>query len=260
MASSAPLTSHVRTADEADRQRHEAVLTRLGIRHWAAYDRDAVALAHEAHLRTQSSDADYHINDLAIRCPAGVYHATYASSSTFVLRHLGRAPSTTPPAILEVGIGSGAILLGLTQKFGPGRYVGVDISELAVTTARDNARRNALDIDVRNSDLFAAIAAEERFDTILFNAPLYDAEPRNSMERHMLCDPGGRILARFVQEAPRYLAKGGAAYVTVSNIGLVAPLDRPEVAISLAGAELFGTGVVRALVRMTETVERPEAL
>ena len=151
--------------------------------------------------------------------------------------------------MLEIGVGSGAVLLAMARMYGPGRYVGVDISPLAVETAKANAARNGIDIDIRESDLFAAVQGE-CFDAILFNAPLYDREPRYAIEENMLCDPGGKILERFVRDVSRYLKPGGAAYVTASNIGLVAPLDNPAVAISLRGAELFEFGSIRTLVKI----------
>ena len=233
------------------------MLLRLGVRHWASFDREVVAGAHEAHLQLQLTDATYSVDGVEAHCPPGVYHATSASSSTFLLRHLNGVNFGDHPSILEVGVGSGAVLLSLAKRLGDGVFVGVDISDLAVKTARSNAVRNGLNVDIRKSDLFDAVAGE-RFDPIFFNAPLYDREPRSAVEEHMLCDPGGRILERFVREAPRHLKPGGAAFVTASNIGLVAPLDDPTVSIALKGAELFDTGVIRALVRITPARTRKD--
>jgi release factor glutamine methyltransferase len=249
MAKGAGQQSHLREMGEETRRHHAAVLHRLGLRHWAEFDREIVALQHEAQIELQTRDAEYSLDGLAVHCPAGVYHPSLSSSSAFMVRHLSGLALGNPPAVLEMGVGSGAVLLAMARQYGPGRYVGVDISPLAVETARANAERNGLDIDIRESDLFAAVPAE-RFDAILFNAPLYDREPRTDIERNMLCDPGGKILQRFVLEVTRYLKPGGAAYVTASNIGLIAPLDNPAVTIALHGAELFEFGVMRSLVKI----------
>jgi 16S rRNA G1207 methylase RsmC len=235
--------------NEEIRRHHEAVLIRLGIRHWAEFDRELVSRLHEAMIASQTGTADYLLDGIEIHCPGGVYHPSLSSSSAFMIRHLAGLTLGKPPAVLEMGVGSGAVLLSIARQYGPGRYVGVDISTLAVETARANAARNHIDVDIRQSDLFAAVA-DERFDAILFNAPLYDREPRNAIEKNMLCDPGGRILERFVREVRSHLKPGGAAYVTASNIGQVAPLDDPGVAISLCGAELFASGAIRTLVKI----------
>jgi release factor glutamine methyltransferase len=249
MAKAVGQQSHLREMDEETRRHHEAVLHRLGLRHWAEFDRELVASQHEAQIALQTVDAVYSLDGLEIHCPGGVYHPSLSSSSAFMVRHLAGLSLGSPPAVLEIGVGSGAVLLSMMRMYGPGRYVGVDISPLAVETARANAARNHLDAEILQSDLFAAVAGQ-RFDAILFNAPLYDREPRTEIERNMLCDPGGRILDRFVREVTGYLKPGGAAYVTASNIGLIAPLDNPDVSIALRGAELFEYGVMRTLVKI----------
>jgi release factor glutamine methyltransferase len=241
--------SHVREIDEEVRRHHESVLIRLGIRHWAEFDRELVARMHDAQIQRQTQDAHYSLDGVEIFCPGGVYHPSLFSSSTFLVRHLTDLPLGSPPTMLEIGVGSGAVLLSMARLYGPGRYVGVDIAPLAVEAARRNAAANGIDVEILESDLFAAVQGE-RFDAIIFNAPLYDREPRNAIEENMLCDPGGRILERFVRDVPNYLKPGGAAYVTASNIGLVAPLDNPTVSISLRGAELFDTGVIRTVVKI----------
>lgn len=249
MTNSSDSTSYLRDIDENIRRHHEAVLIRLGVRHWADFDRDLVARLHESQISLQTQPGTYSLDGLEIECPGGVYHPSLTSSSTFLVRHLMDMSLGNPPSILEMGVGSGAVLLALARIYGPGRYVGVDISPLAVESARKNAERNGIDVDIRQSDLFEAVRGE-RFDAIVFNAPLYDREPRSSVEEHMLCDPGGKILERFVRDVPAHLKPGGAAYVTASNIGLVAPLDSPSVSISLRGAELFDTGVIRTVVKI----------
>jgi methylase of polypeptide subunit release factors len=241
--------SHVRDMPAEVRLHHEAVLHRLGLQRWTAFDADAVARAHEAHMRLQMQPASYQIDDVRIDCPHGVYHPSAASSSIFVLRHTQDIAVGRSPSILEVGVGSGAVLLSLARRRGRGRYVGVDISSVAVATAQRNARSNGIDADIRESDLFAALD-RERFDAIVFNPPLYDRQPRNDLEAQMLCDPGGRTLQRFVRGVCAHLAPGGAAYVATSNIGQTAPLDDPNVRISMKGAEFYDSGVIRCLVRV----------
>lgn len=246
--------SHVRSLPAQERRHHEQVLNQLGLRHWAEFDREAVAAAHQQHLELQGTDAHYPVEGADIHCPPGVYHATPGSSTSFLLRHLNGLAVGKPPSILEIGVGSGAILISLARRLGAGRYVGVDISRMALAAAAENAARNGVEITLHHSDLFTALAGE-RFDAIFFNAPLYDRVPRNDLERHMLCDPGGRVLHRFVAGVADHLKPGGAAYVTVSNIGLIAPLDAPPLHIGLKGAELFDTGVIRALISIRSEPE-----
>ena len=238
-------------ADPTTQPGPTSLLARLGLRHWSAIDLAAVARAHDAHLVFQMTPGDVVLDGLTLHCPAGVYHPTSASSSAFMLRHLASLPADRPLSVLELGVGSGALLLSLARRLGAGRYLGVDVSPVAMQAARSNAARNGLAVEIRHSDLFAALAGE-RFDVILFNPPLYDREPRNEVENELLCDPGGRLLRRFVDGLPQHLRPGGAAYLVVANIGVLTPLDDPALRLSLQGAELFESGMVRAVLKVEQ--------
>ena len=237
------------TADPATRPGPPSLLDRLGVRHWAVFNGAEIAQAHDAHLALQMAAGEAVLDGLALHCPAGVYHPTSASSSVFMLRHLACLTAGQQLSVLEVGVGSGAVLLSLARRLGAGRYLGVDVSPTAIQAARDNASRNGLVVEICHSDLFAALAGQ-RFDVILFNPPLYDREPRNEVEDQLLCDPGGRLLQRFVDGLAQHLQPGGAAYLVVSNIGELTPLDHPALRLSLQGAELFESGMVRALLKV----------
>lgn len=237
------------TANQPGQPGPESLLTRLGLRHWAPFNLAAVTRAHDVHLAFQMTPSDAVLDGLTLHCPAGVYHPTSASSSAFMLRHLANLPTDRPLSVLELGVGSGALLLSLARRLGAGRYLGVDVSPTAINAARSNADRNGLEVEIRHSDLFATLAGE-RFDVILFNPPLYDREPRNEVENQLLCDPGGRLLQRFVDALPQHLQPGGAAYLVVANIGVLTPLDDPALRLSLQGAELFESGMVRAVLKV----------
>ncbi len=88
---------------------------------------------------------------------------------------LGLHPAASRPLrILDLGTGSGCILLALLSERLHARGVGVDISEAALEVARDNARRLALAsrCDFVCGDWGRAIAAT--FDLIVANPPYID--------------------------------------------------------------------------------------
>ncbi len=79
--------------------------------------------------------------------------------------------------ILEVGVGSGAIILSLGLAL-PGRdteLVGTDISPKALNVARANAKRHAVALQLHQGSLLEPLPANSRFDLILSNPP-YVAE------------------------------------------------------------------------------------
>lgn len=101
--------------------------------------------------------------------------------------------------ILDIGTGSGAIIVSLLDYLPNAKGVGVDISVDALIVAEENSRR----IGVRDragfmqSDLFSRIPADKKFDIIVSNPPYIPA-----------ADIAG--LAKDVQKEPRGALDGGA--------------------------------------------------
>lgn len=101
--------------------------------------------------------------------------------------------------ILDIGTGSGAIIVSLLDYLPNAKGVGVDISVDALIVAEENSRR----IGVREragfmqSDLFSRIPADKKFDIIVSNPPYIPA-----------ADIAG--LAKDVQKEPRGALDGGA--------------------------------------------------
>lgn len=101
--------------------------------------------------------------------------------------------------ILDIGTGSGAIIVSLLDYLPNAKGVGVDISVDALIVAEENSRR----IGVREragfmqSDLFSRIPVDKKFDIIVSNPPYIPA-----------ADIAG--LAKDVQKEPRGALDGGA--------------------------------------------------
>ena len=86
-------------------------------------------------------------------------------SDTRLLASLGA--ELAPTTALDVGTGSGYIAVALALA--GVRCTATDVSVAALTQARALAERNACDIDLVRSDLFASVHG--RYDLILFNPP-----------------------------------------------------------------------------------------
>ena len=124
------------------------------------------------------------------------------------------------PRILDMGVGSGVISVTLADEVRGCRVVALDISADAIAVAR----RNAIDhevtdrIEFRESDFFAAVQDDERFDLIISNPP-YIAEPDYSgLAPEVKADPkvamtsgpeGLDAIRVMLREGPRFLSPGG---------------------------------------------------
>jgi release factor glutamine methyltransferase len=121
-------------------------------------------------------------------------------------------------AIVDVGTGSGVIALSLAKKFPEAQIFGVDISEDALTLARENAEKLGATPRVQflRSNLFDAL--KDRFDVIVANLPYVARDDRRSLSREVLHDPeealfggprGDELIQRLIELAPEHLNPGG---------------------------------------------------
>jgi release factor glutamine methyltransferase len=127
--------------------------------------------------------------------------------------------------VLDLGTGSGCILVTLLAETPTATGLGVDISAVACLQASANAVMHRVQdrADIRQSDWFSAV--EGRFDLIVSNPP-YIAESemdglagevRDHEPRLALTDGGDGLSAyrAIAAAAPRHLAPGGRVLVEI---------------------------------------------
>jgi release factor glutamine methyltransferase len=140
-----------------------------------------------------------------------------------------RRPKTGMPWGLEVGVGSGAIIITLARELPHTRWVGVDISGPALEVARENARRHEVShrISFLRADLLAALKPEPRFALLVANLPyvprpvfeelhkdIKEYEPREAL---LGGEDGLDLIRPLVQAAPVMLAPGGWLALEVAD-------------------------------------------
>lgn len=78
-----------------------------------------------------------------------------------------------PLKLLDLGTGTGCILLSLLQEFPQATGLGIDIADGAVAQAKDNARRLGLGdrAEFRQGNWLEGIEPDHQFDLILSNPP-----------------------------------------------------------------------------------------
>jgi release factor glutamine methyltransferase len=130
--------------------------------------------------------------------------------------------------ILDVGTGTGAILVALAGRSPGIRGVGTDVSERALAYARRNVERHGLGDRLRliATDLFAGLRPSEIFDGVVSNPPyiasedlprlpreIREYEPREALDGG---HGGMEFLRRIVSEAWRYLRRAGLLALELS--------------------------------------------
>jgi len=149
--------------------------------------------------------------------------------------------------VLDLGTGSGAILVTLLAERPAATGLGVDLSPAALAVAAGNAAALgvAARAELRSSDWFAAV--EGRFDLIVSNPPyiaeaeMADLSPEvREHEPRMALTPGGDGL-----DAYRAIAAGVGAHLTPGGRVLVeiGPTQGAAVSALFAAAGLTGVAV-----------------
>jgi SAM-dependent methyltransferase len=119
--------------------------------------------------------------------------------------------ASLPPARTVWDVGCGAGLLSLAAARAGATVLGSDVHEELVGWARLNTVLNGVDARFVAADLLAAAPAGERFEAVLFNAPLLRAPlAAAGDEPRYVAAAGGEALAlRFLDGVERFVAPGG---------------------------------------------------
>jgi release factor glutamine methyltransferase len=149
---------------------------------------------------------------------------------TRVLKWLKGNPSDEPRFIVDVGTGTGAIILSLAAEFkGPAVFLGTDISEAAVSLAKENAAKCALDGRVKFTvmDGLDDFDEPEVVDVLVSNPPYIESavcetlDPRvKDFEPRLALDGGvsGRdFYDRYLADALNILKPGGAVFFEIGE-------------------------------------------
>jgi len=136
-----------------------------------------------------------------------------------------------PPSIwgLELGVGSGAVVIALAKELTRMAWVGLDTSGAALAVARGNARRHgALDrVHFLKSDLLTALKPYAVFSLLVANLPYVPRAEWERLPREIKAfEPPGALLGGEdgldlirprVRQAPQYVKAGGWVLLEVGD-------------------------------------------
>ena len=125
--------------------------------------------------------------------------------------------------VLDLCTGSGAIAIAVSKKANV-KVMASDVSDGALSIARENARINGADVEFIKSDMFTDIP-QEKFDVIISNPPYIKSEDINTLDKVvkdfepiLALDGGedGLKFYRFIsQNLNKYLADDGVLYLEI---------------------------------------------
>ncbi len=144
-----------------------------------------------------------------------------------ILRDLTDDAQVSPLRVLDLGTGSGAIVIALLRAWPEARAVAVDLSFDALRLARENAQLGGVGERLRLacSDWHAALRGT--FDLVVSNPPYIPSEEIPALSREVRAyeprralDGGPRglqAIERIVRETPRVLRPGGRLYLEIGS-------------------------------------------
>ena len=129
-------------------------------------------------------------------------------------------PRDRPSRFADVGTGSGCLAISILHELTHASGIAIDVSPAALNIARGNAKRHGVidHLQLIESDLFSAVAADEQFDLIVSNPPYVPDDDIDSLQREVRYEPrsalaGGSdgldVIRRLLREAPPRLQARG---------------------------------------------------
>ena len=180
--------------------------------------------------------------------------------------------------ILDIGTGSGAIIVSLLDYLPNAKGVGVDISVDALIVAKENSEKIGVTgrIGFVRSDVFSKLPLEKKFDIIVSNPPYIPAGDIAGLDKDVQQEPRGALdggadgldfYRRITAEAMDHMAEEGvlafeigiSQAAAVQQLCLDAGFVKTAVRKDYAGIERM-VFAVKAVTTSEEAMERYDTL
>lgn len=139
-------------------------------------------------------------DDIQIVVKPGVFHPGMFYSTKFLLSYL-ESQTLSGKSLIEVGCGSGLISIWAAKQ--KAHVTAIDISKLAIENSSVNAQKNAVYLNIHESDLFKSVE-RQIFDWIVINPPYYAKEPKTESDFAWYCGTNFEYFESLFRQLPEY--------------------------------------------------------
>jgi release factor glutamine methyltransferase len=173
---------------------------------------------------------------------------------------ISRLEKISKPRVLDIGTGSGAIIISVIANLKSAQGAAVDISKEALAVAADNAHSNGVAdrLEFYRGDLFNPVAGQ-KFDAILSNPPYIPNDDIAGLEPEVQREPklalaGGKdgldYYRRLIDQGSAYLEPGGfmALEVGIGQAASIADLAKKNRLLQVTGIIKDYAGIDRVVV------------
>jgi release factor glutamine methyltransferase len=134
--------------------------------------------------------------------------------STTVLLDFVKEKDLNNKTFLELGCGSGIISLFAAKK--GAKVTATDINSTALEFLSENAKKNHLEVEIIQSDLFEALT-DRTFDCIVINPPYYPKKPKNIKEKAWFCGENFEYFEALFPQLKSYLISSNETFMILSE-------------------------------------------
>jgi len=129
--------------------------------------------------------------------------------------------------IIELGVGSGCLIISVLKEFELWSGIGVDISPKALNLAKKNCQKFNLSsrLKLMNSDLFSKIKLSNKFDIIISNPPYIPTLQIDTLQKEVAFyeprfaldggNDGLEFYRKIAKNSLNYLQKKGSIFVEI---------------------------------------------
>jgi release factor glutamine methyltransferase len=150
-------------------------------------------------------------------------------------KNTNNSPEPPPPTPyrgflgLEIGVGSGAVVIALAKELPEMGWIGVDLSAAALAVARDNARRHGVleRVHLIQGDLLGAFKPQASFDLLVANLPyvprrMWETLPQDIKHFEPSAaflggEDGLDLIRPLIRQTQRYVKAGGWVLLEVGD-------------------------------------------
>ena len=121
-----------------------------------------------------------------------------------------------PIKILDIGTGSGCIAISLAKNISEAHVFALDISEKALATAKENAKKNQVAVTFIQKNILTTTDLEMEFDIIVSNPPYVRNLEKTEIKNNVLANEPH--LALFVEDNDALLFYRKIAELAIKNL------------------------------------------
>ena len=121
-----------------------------------------------------------------------------------------------PINILDIGTGSGCIAISLAKNISEAQVFALDISEKALATAKENAKKNQVAVAFIQKNILTTTDLEMQFDIIVSNPPYVRNLEKTEIKNNVLANEPH--LALFVEDNDALLFYRKIAELAIKNL------------------------------------------